>query len=505
VATLPIFLVVVLHLKFLEPLKTFSDFAGAILFLGCAFFGFMTLFNLPSNLVLTELLLGLLIFLAVLYWGFFYAAPFKHLRDLIKWAYNGLVLGAIIGVIPALERVWQNNGAFVAVLLVDPVLLILALLIPYSLDNVYRKWRGLPPSSANLDTLPSVQGLPFPLDGDKTWKAQGSLSRQELLEYSPYQILVNVQPSDFDNRDGYWDKAVISPSTTPDDESIKFETFLKNGTRVGSWQYGKEDCDPLMQVVDQNGKIVCEGSLGRSQVFVLEMARRYRQDISGNYASSLWGWFKLFEEQNIPDGAQALRFAPLTIWATTQSTDFNNDPIERLEPSELSLEGQRFVLGNSVWTLNPDAPAEVRQGWRSPKYSNNRLIFKANSITQAEQFVLGLYADYRLRMMSFADDSGRFWDRDQPRWGILNSSPIRVKLEWEYPIRNTVYTFYEEEWDEHGIKIASASETRAAPSKIRLFLGSGLLIEFQTIEQAEAFILERHANLHSEISKTWTW
>jgi hypothetical protein len=504
VAALPIFLAAALDLKFLEPLKTFSNFVGAILFLGCAFFGFMTLFHLPLNLVFTKLLFGLLVFLAVLYWGFFYAAPFKHLRNLIKWAYTGLVLGVIIGVIPALERVWQDNGAIVAVLLIDPVLLIFALLIPYSLDNVYRKWRGLPPSSVNLETLPSVQELPFPLDGDKTWRAQGSLSRQELLEYAPYQILINVQPSDFDNRDGYWDKVVVSPSTTPDDESIQIECFLNDGTRVGSWHYGQEYCDPLMQVMNQSGEIVCEGSLGRSQVFVLEMARRYRQNTSGNYVGSLWGWFKLFEEQNIPDGAQALRFAPLTIWATTQSTDFNNDPIERLEPSELNLEGQRGVIGNSAWKLNPDAPAEVRQGWRYPEHSNSRLIFKTNSITQAEQFVIGLYADYRLRMMSFADDSGRFWDRDQPRWCILNSSPIRVKLEWEYPIRNTMYTFYEE-WDEHGIKIANASETRAAPSNVRLLLGSGLLIEFQTIEQAEAFILERHANLHSEISKTWTW
>jgi hypothetical protein len=474
---------------FLEPYKNLMTGIGWTLFLVFAFLGLIPFFSELPIIIILGVIAACLIFFALLYWGFFYAAPFKPLRDLIKWAYNGVVLGVIIGVVPALERAWQDNGVFVAVLLVDPVLLILALLIPYLFDNVYRKWRGLPQSSVNPDTLPSVQELPFSLDGDKTWKAQGALSRQEILEFAPYKILVNMQPADFDNRSGYWDQARLSPSATPDDESIEIETFLKNGTRVGAIGLSAEYLDPLMQVVNTNNEVVCEGSLGRCQDFILEMARRFRQDIITNqdFIGSLWHWRKLFDEFTAPSGEEALRFAPYTIWAFvgTSST------ATRLEPTEVNLAGKRIALSsNPKLHLWREAPAEICQCRESEE---KRVLFRAESLRSAELHLVGLYADERLRMMDNACDTPPFWAGGES-WERLNSSPIEMQLEWEDGFR---YSVLQKEWGADGFHGPKKKLSQMQPNNIILRLGRGTLIELSSLAEAEAFILERYLKLHS--------
>jgi hypothetical protein len=476
-------------MRFLEAYKDLMTGVGWTLFLVFAFLGLIPFFSGLTIILILSFIAACLAFFALLYWGFFYAAKFKPLRNLIKWAYYGLVLGVIIGVIPALERVWQDNGVFVAVLLVDPALLILALLLPYLFDNGYRKWRGIPPSSVNPDTLPSVQDLPFPLDGDKTWKAQGSLCRQEILEFAPYKILVNMQPADFDNRSGYWDQARLSCSVKPDDESIQIETFLKNGTRVGAIGLSAEYLDPLMQVINTHNEVVCEGSLGRCQDFILEMARRFRQDMIGNqdYAGSLWHWRKLFDEFTAPSGEEALRFAPYTIWASCSPLITET----RLEPTEINLAGKRVTLKpNRKLRLWREAPAEICQ-YREG--AEKTVIFRAESLPAAELHLIGLYADERLQMMNNACDTPPFWAGSKS-WERLNSSPIEMQLEWEDGFR---YSVLQKEWGEDGFHGPKKKLSRAQPNKVILRLGRETLITLSSLAEAETFILERYRNLHS--------
>ncbi len=466
--------------------------ARAMAFLVGVFAGVLAFYN-P---VFCAELLAVCILLGLAYWGLFYAAQFKKIRIIIGWLVSGIVAGLMITVVRLLEP-WEFWGIVLGVIL-DLVLLMAIFNVFAWIDRRFRAWRGLPEKPD--DSLQPIPILPFALDGHGTWQAQGGLSRSELLAFSPFEIRANVTPQDFDNRSGSWDYVVVSSTSSPDDEMLTLEMKLNTGKTVITMGYGLEQIDPLMQVVAKDSKIVCSGSLAHAQNFILERAKQYRAGSRTSQPESCDMWEYRVSRYSVAhqpvDGALALRFAPVTIYATFGT--FNPDDIytfDRLEPTEVNDQNERVALvgqhfqdarTGTILSLKPNSPAEVWKGWRD---SSKKPLCTAKTVREAEVFVLGLFADKRLSRMNTEDDTGGTWSRHETKWEILNASPIKVSSSWR---DHENYLSKYIRWTQDGYL---QNHQEYLPNEFQLWL-EGPLIKFSTLEETEAFMLERYRVFH---------